>query len=174
MGHGPEGAERPPIQHQTAVFGESLNQMQPKRDNVQYQDQERRGANTDILEATRQEVEHLRRDNAAPALIESDEKSIQGASSMINTQLLDVNSVDPALSSFIDSQIQREYENTGDSKERAAGGEVKHITPREAEESNTVGQTMMTAGGLDIDPKYSHSKSPIHITAALSKDSSAN
>ena len=53
MGYGPEGAERPPIQHQTAVFGESLNQMQPKRDNVQYQDQERRGANTDILEATR-------------------------------------------------------------------------------------------------------------------------
>ena len=146
--------------------------MGPRLDKVQYQDQERRGANTDILEATRQEVEHLRRDNAAPALIDSDEKSIQGASSMINTQLLDVNSADPALSSFIDSQIR--YENTGESKERAAGGEVKQITPREGDESNTVGQTMMTAGGLDIDPKYSHSKSPVHITAALSKDSSAN
>lgn len=53
MGHGSERAERPPIQQQTAVFGESLNQMQPKRDNVQYQDQEWRGANTDILDATR-------------------------------------------------------------------------------------------------------------------------
>ena len=96
-------AEQQPIQHQTAVFGEGMNQMYPKFDKVQYQDQERRGANTDILDATRQEVEHLRRDNAAPALIDSDEKSFQGASSMINTQLLDVNSVDPALSSFIDS-----------------------------------------------------------------------
>ena len=38
MGHGSARAEQPPIQQQTAVFGESLNHMQSKLDSVQYHD----------------------------------------------------------------------------------------------------------------------------------------
>ena len=47
--------------------------------------------------------------------------------------------------------------------------ENRLTTTNGEEESGTAGQTMMTAGVLD-EAKYSLKKSPVHITAALSKN----